>query len=329
MFSLSKVIRISFFSIIVFISFYLASINSVRNFSWPQIHAVFSFEDDRAIIQEVKENKTFLRKGDIIRSIDGAEINDNLDLLRVLWAKPLTSERTIVIERNGETLSEVLYFKHRFSDTENILRVLLAGLLFALGIFIFYKRMMIHSVRNLSYIFISLAYSVSVPISERSGTDMWSILIPFWWAILFSMIPPLTLNFALRFPYKKKILKKRPYLASLAYLPTALFLPLTLYTLWEGGLYKELENYPLYDTVYKLFSGYLLIYVVLAFFILFNVLRNPMQRKQKMQVLWFIYGSAVGLFPYMFLRILPKLFGYESLISWEAILVMLFVVPIS
>ncbi|MCH8305293.1 MAG: GAF domain-containing protein [Candidatus Marinimicrobia bacterium] len=329
MFSLSKAIRISFFSIVVIISFYLASINSVRNFRWPQIHAVFSFEDDKAIIQQVSEGETFLSRGDIIRSIDGAEIRNNLDLLRELWAKSLTSARTIVIERNGETLSEILYFKHRFSDTENILRVLLAGLLFALGIFIFYKRMMIHSVRNLSYIFISLAYSVSVPISERSGTDVWSILIPFWWAILFSMIPPLTLNFALRFPYKKKLLKKRPYLAPLAYLPTALFLPITLYTLWEGGLYKELENYPLYDTVYKLFTGYLLIYVVIAFFILFNVLRNPMQRKQKMQVLWFIYGSAVGLFPYMFLRILPKLFGFESLISWEAILVMLFVVPIS
>ena len=329
MFSLSKVMRISFFSIVVFISFYLAAINSVRNFRWPQIHAVFSFEDDKAIIQQVSEDETFLSQGDIIRSIDGAEIRNNLDLLRELWAKSLTSERSIVIERNGETLSEILYFKHRFSDTENILRVLLAGLLFALGIFIFYKRLMIHSVRNLSYIFISLAYSVSVPISERSGTDVWSILIPFWWAILFSMIPPLTLNFALRFPYKKKILKKRPYLALLAYLPTALFLPIILYTLWEGGLYKELENYPLYDTVYKLFTGYLLIYVVTAFFILFNVLRNPMQRKQKMQVLWFIYGSAVGLFPYMFLRILPKLFGFESLISWEAILVILFVVPIS
>ena len=329
MFSLSKVMRISFFSIVVFISFYLAAINSVRNFRWPQIHAVFSFEDEKAIIQQVSEDETFLSQGDIIRSIDGAEIHNNLDLLRELWAKSLTSERSIVIERNGETLSEILYFKHRFSDTENILRVLLAGLLFALGIFIFYKRMMIHSVRNLSYIFISLAYSVSVPISERSGTDVWSILIPFWWAILFSMIPPLTLNFALRFPYKKKILKKRPYLALLAYLPTALFLPIILYTLWEGGLYKELENYPLYDTVYKLFTGYLLIYVVTAFFILFNVLRNPMQRKQKMQVLWFIYGSAVGLFPYMFLRILPKLFGFESLISWEAILVILFVVPIS
>ena len=321
--------RISFFSIVVFISFYLAAINSVRNFRWPQIHAVFSFEDEKAIIQQVSEDETFLSQGDIIRSIDGAEIRNNLDLLRELWAKSLTSERSIVIERNGETLSEILYFKHRFSDTENILRVLLAGLLFALGIFIFYKRMMIHSVRNLSYIFISLAYAVSVPISQRSGTDVWSILIPFWWAILFSMIPPLTLNFALRFPYKKKILKKRPYLAPLAYLPTALFLPITLYTLWEGGLYKELENYPLYDTVYKLFTAYLLIYVVIAFFILFNVLRNPMQRKQKMQVLWFIYGSAVGLFPYMFLRILPKLFGFESLISWEAILVMLFVVPIS
>ena len=321
--------RISFFSIVVFISFYLAAINSVRNFRWPQIHAVFSFEDEKAIIQQVSEDETFLSQGDIIRSIDGAEIHNNLDLLRELWAKSLTSERSIVIERNGETLSEILYFKHRFSDTENILRVLLAGLLFALGIFIFYKRMMIHSVRNLSYIFISLAYAVSVPISERSGTDVWSILIPFWWAILFSMIPPLTLNFALRFPYKKKILKKRPYLALLAYLPTALFLPIILYTLWEGGLYKELENYPLYDTVYKLFTGYLLIYVVIAFFILFNVLRNPMQRKQKMQVLWFIYGSAVGLFPYMFLRILPKLFGFESLISWEAILVILFVVPIS
>ena len=329
MFSLSKVIRISFFSIVVIISFYLASINSVRNFRWPQIHAVFSFEDEKAIIQQVSEDETFLSQGDIIRSIDGAEIHNNLDLLRELWAKSLTSERSIVIERNGETLSEILYFKHRFSDTENILRVLLAGLLFALGIFIFYKRMMIHSVRNLSYIFISLAYAVSVPISQRSGTDVWSILIPFWWAILFSMIPPLTLNFALRFPYKKKILKKRPYLAPLAYLPTALFLPIILYTLWEGGLYKELENYPLYDTVYKLFTGYLLIYVVIAFFILFNVLRNPMQRKQKMQVLWFIYGSAVGLFPYMFLRILPKLFGFESLISWEAILVILFVVPIS
>ena len=143
------------------------------------------------------------------------------------------------------------------------------------------------------------------------------------------MLPPLYLNFALRFPYKKKILKKRPYIAPLAYLPTALFLPTILYTLWKGGIYRQLESFPLHDAVYKLFTGYMLVYVVITFYILFNVLRNPMERKQKMQVLWFIYGSAVGLFPYLFLRILPKLLGFETLISWDAILVILFAVPIS
>ncbi|MCH7887408.1 MAG: GAF domain-containing protein [Candidatus Marinimicrobia bacterium] len=298
-------------------------------FNWPQIHYVFSFENDRAIIQEVKEKKTFLRNGDILRTIDGTEIHTKLDLLRELWAKPLPSERTIVIERNGETLRKGLTLDHRFSYTQNILRIMLAGVLFVLGIFIFYKRMLIHSVRNLSYIFVLLAYAVSVPISERSGTDLWSILIPFWWAILFTMLPPLYLNFALRFPYKKKILKKRPYIAPLAYLPTALFLPTILYTLWKGGIYRQLESFPLHDAVYKLFTGYMLVYVVITFYILFNVLRNPMERKQKMQVLWFIYGSAVGLFPYLFLRILPKLLGFETLISWDAILVILFAVPIS
>lgn len=329
MLSLPKFARISFFSIVVFISFYLAVNNLVRMFNWPQIHYVFSFENDQAIIQEVKEKKTFLRNGDILRTIDGTEIHTKLDLLRELWAKPLPSERTIVIERNGETLRKGLTLDHRFSYTQNILRIMLAGVLFVLGIFIFYKRMLIHSVRNLSYIFVLLAYAVSVPISERSGTDLWSILIPFWWAILFTMLPPLYLNFALRFPYKKKILKKRPYIAPLAYLPTALFLPTILYTLWKGGIYRQLESFPLHDAVYKLFTGYMLVYVVITFYILFNVLRNPMERKQKMQVLWFIYGSAVGLFPYLFLRILPKLLGFETLISWDAILVILFAVPIS
>jgi len=329
MLSISKVARVGFFSTVVLISLYLAVNNSIRIFNWPQINAVFSFENDQAVIQEVNENGTFLRKGDILRTIDGAEIHTNLDLLRELWAKPLSSKRTFVIERNGGTLSDIITFYHRFSFTQNILRIMLAGLLFALGIFIFYKRMLIHSVRNLSYIFVLLAYAISVPISDRSGTDLWSILIPFWWAILFAMIPPLTLNFALRFPYKKKILKKRPYIAPLAYLPTLIFLPIILFTLYDGGLYKELEYYPLYDTVYKLFTGYMLLYVVIAFYILFNVLRNPMERKQKMQVLWFIYGSAIGLFPYMFLRILPKILGFETLISWEAILAMLFAVPIS
>jgi len=329
MLSFSKVARISLFSIVAVITFYLAVNNLVRMFNWPQIHYVFSFENDRAIVQKVKENETFLRNGDILRTIDGTEIHTKLGLLRELWAKPLAFERTIVIERNGDTLRKGLTLDHRFSYPQNILRIMLAGLLFVLGIFIFYKRMLIHSVRNLSYLYVMYAYAVSVPISERSGTDPLSILIPFWWAILFTMIPPLTLNFALRFPYKKKILKKRPYIAALAYIPTALFLPTILYTLWEGGLYKELESYPLHNTIYKMFSGYMLVYVVITFYILFNVLRNPMQRKQKMQVLWFIYGSAVGLFPYMFLRVLPKLFGFETLISWEMILVMLFAVPIS
>ena len=329
MLSLTKISRISFFSVIALISIILATINYSRLFDWPQINAVFSFEKEQAVVRGIKNYEKNIRIGDILLSIDGNSIDNKLSLLRELWAKPIATERNFLIERDGETLSLVITLKNRFSFSENVLRILLAALLFALGMYIFYKRRLIHSVRNLSYIFVLLAFSVSIPISERSGIDLFSIVIPYWWMILFTMLPPLTLNFALRFPYKKKILKKRPYLAPLAYLPTVLFLPILLFTLNEGGFYQQLESYPLHDTTYKFFTGYMLLYVVIAYYILFKVLRNPMERKQKMQVLWFIYGSAVGIFPYMFLRVLPKLLGFETLISWEAILVTLFTVPIS
>jgi len=105
MLSISRVARISFFSIVAFVSFYLAVNNLVRMFDWPQIHAVYSFENNQAIIQEVKENETFLRKGDILQTINGTEIYTKLDLLREIWAKAPSSESTMVIERNGESLS--------------------------------------------------------------------------------------------------------------------------------------------------------------------------------------------------------------------------------
>jgi len=329
MLSLSKISRISFFSVIALISVFLATINSGRLFNWPQINAVFTFENEQAVVREINNHEKNIRIGDILLSIDGNSIDNKLSLLRELWAKPIATERNFLIERDGETRSLIITLKNRFSFSENVLRILLAALLFALGMYIFYKRRLIHSVRNLSYIFVLLAFSVSVPISERSGIDLFSIAIPFWWMILFTIMPPLTLNFALRFPYKKKILKKRPYLALLAYAPTVIFLPILLFTLNEGGLYKNIESYPLHNTVYKWFTVYLLLYVVAAYYVLFKVLRNPMERKQKMQVLWFIYGSAVGLFPYIFLRTLPIILGYETLISWDAILVTLFAVPIS
>lgn len=329
MLSLPKFARITVFSVVAFITVFLATINSGRLSDWPQVGAVFSFENKQAVVLEINENEKDIRIGDTLLSIDGNSVDNKFNLLRELWAKPLTTERTFLIKRNGETLSLYITLRNRFSNTEIILRILLAALLLALGMFIFYKRMLIHSVRNLSYIFMLLAFSVSVPISERSGIDLFSIVIPLWWSVLFAMIPPITLNFALRFPYKKEILKKRPYIAFLIYLPTVIFIPILLSALLEGGLYQELENYPLYDITYKLFTGYMLIYILIAYFILFKVLRNPMERKQKMQVLWFIYGSAVGLFPYLFLRVLPKILGFETLISWEVVLLTLFAVPIS
>ena len=327
--NIRKTIRIIIFAILSGVTAFVAVNNGIRVFSWPSLGVPLKFEAGDLVVGKLTSPSNYFVSGDILVSIDDKTPRDKVELNKILWEKPLSETRVIEIDRGGEIILFDIKISQRFSDLNLYLRLLLSTLFFASGVYAFIKRRDDNTVRNLTYLFIFISLVVSVFSSQRPGNDLISLIIPLWWLVVYLFIPPLTLNFALQFPYKKKILIKQPYLAVALYIPTFILLPFTLNSLWLGLSSWSADDFAQFERIFWMFDIYLLSYVILAFFILFSVLRKPLKRKEKNQILWFIYGSAIGLIPFLILRKIPMLFGFAPLVSWDIILMTLFLIPIS
>jgi PAS domain S-box-containing protein len=168
--------------------------------------------------------------------------------------------------------------------------------------------------------------------SHTGDLDPWDWT--FYWmdraGILF--FPPIFLHFALSFPTKPPMIRRRPWLLWALYLPSAalLYLSLTSHLAflspvgWGDRFFTVTES--LLD---RLMPAYLAVMSLLAFVAFVKSHRRARSITVKKQTKWIVWGTGFGTLPFVLFYAIPYLLGFTPGLTMELSVVPLALIPLA
>ncbi len=267
-----------------------------------------------------------LQPGDVLLSVNGAPVNDAVEVTRALYAAGIGGRLSYQVREDSGAIRNVaatarrakpFRFRYLYED--------LTGLFyFALGAFIFVRR---HSARKALHFcwfslssFVLYCYHYTGKLNAFDWTVYWSNEV----ALL--LTPALFLHFALVFPRRKGIVQRLPFLIAFLYAPGLLVLlaELALSSNRVALAAPALVVYTWLDHLsYILFAVYFLI----AALALYHSRRHAIGSIQRQQMSWLTGGVLVAVLPFLLLYVLPALVDPHAALAANWVVLSLIALP--
>ncbi len=252
-----------------------------------------------------------IKPGDILYSINGARINNKIDLVKSLWTASSSGQKlTYQINRQGDLLFPSLTTVMKGVSLNYFYLALIGVMTLIIGLIVFFNSPRPLAPPNTYYYLLSVVLYGFYVFSHTGTLDLLDTV--FYWLnnAAFLAFPPLLLHFFLIFPQRKKFVRRKPSTITLLYLPAALLL------LARIGIHlptlNDLDNtlmLRLYEGLEKLYLLHFAIYTFLTLATLtHSYLRHPSFLVRK-QLKWIVYGLGFGILPFTGLYIVPFLLG--------------------
>ncbi|MCX6559009.1 MAG: ATP-binding protein [Candidatus Aminicenantes bacterium] len=250
-----------------------------------------------------------VKKGDVLLSIDENRIRTKIDLVKQLWIASRSGRKvTYQISRGGYLLPPTLTLAQKGTPIYYYYLALIGLMTLIIALIVFFNSGHPLAATNIYYYLLSVLLYMFYVFSATGELD--AVDSVFYWLdkIAFCVFPPLLLHFFLIFPQRKKVIKDRPGLLLLLYIPGLLlllaralfFLPLIksmsdALVLQVNGLLAKLDlfHFALYTTI-------TLATIAHSYF------RHPSFLVRK-QLKWIVTGLGFGVVPFTILYIVPFL----------------------
>jgi signal transduction histidine kinase len=154
-------------------------------------------------------------------------------------------------------------------------------------------------------------------------------MLPALWIACLTLLPVLFFRMAQTFPRPRKLLERRPGLMRVLWIAAALLI------LWQCGAYLWYFLEPtaaMWEGTLlprSLAQAFLALAVGLGCVTLYRSGRKLELSREREQVKWVLWGFAIGVAPYVFLRVLPKLAGLVSPVPTEVDRVFELAIPLA
>jgi two-component system, NtrC family, sensor kinase len=250
-----------------------------------------------------------VKKGDVLLSIDGNRIRTKIDLVKQMWLASRSGRKvTYQISRGGMPMPPTLTLTQKGTPIYYYYLVLIGLMTLIIALIVFFNSGHRLAATNIYYYLLSVLLYMFYVFSATGELDAADSV--FYWLdkFAFCVFPPLLLHFFLIFPQRKKVIKDRPGLLLLLYVPGLLllvaralfFMPLIksmsdALVLQVNGLLAKLDlfHFALYTTI-------TLATIAHSFF------RHPSSLVRK-QLKWIVTGLGFGVVPFTILYIVPFL----------------------
>jgi len=247
-----------------------------------------------------------IRTGDRVLTVNDSPIHSGIDVTKRLWKSGLWSLAHYQIERGGKRFEVQLVIQpaERPASIENYLRVVGVLYLF-IGLFIFARRW--NATRAVHfYIFCLVSFVLySFQYTGKLSAFDWEI---YWAGIVARLLQPaLLLHFALVFPERRPVAKRRgAVLAAIYGVPGALLLVRVLVALREWGFTPSIEARNFLD---RLDLACLGVYFLLAAVVFVNSYRRASSGILRQQLKWVTGGALAGILPFVIFYVAPYFLG--------------------
>jgi len=266
-------------------------------------------------------DKGGIRKGDILRAINGREVNSAPGLERQLYANGVWKEAKYTVLRHGIELESIPVVLSPAERPLNDWLRLIALIYLGIGIYVLLRRWTAPSSTHfyifclVSFIFYSFHYT-----GKLNAFD-WSV---YWSNVGAWMLQPaLFLHFVLTFPERRHLIRRHRWLLGALYVPGLALLGIHIFTL----LFVQASEFRRWN-LDRLWWSYLALYFVASAAVLwYSYLRasNPTLRQQ---LKWVTRGTVVAIAPTM-LYIVPYLLGYTPPVAMKVSVLSLGLLPLT
>jgi two-component system NtrC family sensor kinase len=337
--------RTYWFLVFLAILLVLGGLNIYRQIVWkePTDGVVWAMKQNRLTAIKIDKNGPAylfnLKKGDVLYSVvhnlaPGKIIIENkIDLLKNLWQVWKQGQKiTYEIYREGD----VITYTGTFFPVEkgaNIIYFYLAliglmTIIIALIVFLNTARPLRRT--NVHYYFLSAFLYMFYVFSFTGEFDFLDSLFYGLDKIAFLIFPPLLVHYFMIFPQRKKLLRDRPGIAFLLYVPGAFLLlaRIILFLPVARGL-SEPRLLELYSSLEKWDLAHFALYTLWALAtIVHGTLRHPSFIIRK-QLKWIVYGLGFGVVPFTGLYVVPFVAGAAPSTTAELTILLQALIPLS
>src|SRR5213594_2479951 len=262
----------------------------------------------RLVFPDGPAEKAGIRRGDLLKAINGQAVQNDRQVTRVLYELGVWSRATYTLDRDGKEFDTTLVVG---PPPEEVLRhqkyLEVIGLIyFLVGCFVLLKRS--RAPHSLHFYLVCLTSFVFYAFHFTGKLN------PFDWTIFWAdlgaslLLPPLFLHFCLEFPSRNKTIERWHSLLYLIYLPAAVIFIAQLAFI-NGILGFQPSPILLRDVLDTLGDFHFALYFVLSAAVLLNTYRTVKTPELRQQMKWVTRGTALGVVPYFVLQSVPRLSG--------------------
>ncbi|MCX7973911.1 MAG: ATP-binding protein [Candidatus Aminicenantes bacterium] len=319
--------------------FLLSTINFYRHLIWkaPYDGVVWQKKEGKLKAIKVEPNSPAdlagIKKGDLLYSINRNPVQTTIDVTQNIWLAVISGQKlTYQIIREGEPSPLFPSFFPSQKRTNPIYYVLaLIGLLTFIVALIIYLNYSNRLTWPFFYFFLtSLSLFCFLTFSPTGELDFLDYL--FYWVdkVAFIFFPPLFLYFFLLFPIRQRIIKQRPNLALLFFLPAFLFLLSRVFIHLPINEWLSQNTLLLINSLLDKLE--ILQFIALTMLTPFWLLRSSKQIENlllRRQLRWMANGLYLAIGPIVIFYFFPFLFGRLPSTFAELTIVLMALIPMT
>ncbi len=317
-----------FYFILFFLSTLIIGLNAIYRLSYKADLPFKYHSENNKIISDTSFNE--IRKTDHILAINGIPVNSTFETEFLIDTKHIGEEVRLTVMSENDIMSFVnVRLGEYYNDMVFILITLFVGLSYWLTgvyVFIFGKKENASKILSLTLVTFSLAMFTS-PCYYGAGDDWMGYLIRISHCASYVFGSIFFLHFTLTFPNKFSV-RQMPVIKSLYVLLTIFSIVMCWILCLSIG--SNDKNYlDTYSVLWDLTQFILLTSIISGAVLLIFKYRKLTTKNEKAKVEWIFWGLAAGVSPFLFLWLVPSIFGLEFPVREEIILAFLILIPVS
>ncbi len=300
----------------------------------PAIRAVLEQSEGHVgvfqIVPNSKAERSDLQDQDLILEIDESPIRTSGDLDFYIQQKRIGESVSLTVRRNEEKLHVTVPLERKYGWAFLVINLSAGLFVWFMGIFVFVKKPKGQVVRV--FLFSSLCLSLAVLIPRAGfpfGPKEIGFVLPSFQIVAYTLLPALFFHFSVIFPREEVMSAQRKRLIYSGYLPSLVLIALMGLFYFRSILENSLFLFRTYTTLFLFFRIYLVLYVLLGLFVLYQTYKRLEFLEEKRKIRWIFWGIAVGTFPFIFLHTLPDVLIGRSLIPEVIKSLFVLLIPVS
>ena len=285
----------------------------------------YKFLNNKLILSEKFE---FNNNGDLIISVNGINIKSIFQLETILDGKSIGDDTNLeIVSKNNKVSTVHVHLTRYYRNLNFIIISFLVGLSFWItSVFLVIKKSGERAVKVLFWVLLLFSTAtMTSPGKYYPGNDWIAFLVRAAHVSLYFLGSAAFLYFTFVFPRVR--FKKIKIFTTFLYFTSILYCFISIFVQINSILFNTSEWVFIMEKLWVVTESLLLFCVISGSLNLLMYYLRINDRQEKKKIEWIFWGLAAGVFPFLFLWLLPRILGFNEIIREEFMLAFMILVP--